>query len=211
MTNIRYGVFLRPDAVTCWNVTQITLALKHQFGIVSAGAFPPHATLIGNLRTDASPQDLVKILDPVFAATQPFPVYNAGVRHRETGTYQYDVNLDANGSDINRPFNDVARRVATAVAPVSIDVNDFLVPPVSQYKFAGHMGLASHDLRVDPHLGDEVGEFIAGLGLTPPSSFVARWYSLFEFQSDWDGHWWETLRWRHLHSWDVAREAGQHV
>ena len=42
---IRYGVFLRPDPATSVAVTQITGQLRAQYGLVSAGAFPPHVTL----------------------------------------------------------------------------------------------------------------------------------------------------------------------
>ena len=45
----RFGVFLRPDPKTCAAVTQITSQLRAQYGLVSAGAFPPHITLAGSL------------------------------------------------------------------------------------------------------------------------------------------------------------------
>ena len=203
MSDIRYGIFLRPDPTTCWNVTQITIALKRQFGMVSAGAFPPHATLIGNLRTDASTEQLVEALNPVFADLKPFPVYNAGVRRTAKNTFEYDVNLDATGDAPNRPLRQVAAAVKQAVLPLSIPADDYLVIPVAEYEFAGHLGLASHELAVDDSLSDQVGDFIAGLPVSSPASFDARWYSLFEFRADWSGHWWENMPWRHLHSWEA--------
>ncbi len=45
----RFGVFLRPDPKTCAAVTQITGQLRAQYGLISAGAFPPHVTLAGSL------------------------------------------------------------------------------------------------------------------------------------------------------------------
>lgn len=204
MTDIRYGIFLRPDPVTCWAVTQITLAIRQQFGLVSAGAFPPHATLIGNLRTDATEDELVEALTPVFTGRAPFTVYNNGVERRGGLTYEYDVNLDEARTSPNAELGAVAADVAAAVAPLSIDVDDYLVPRVSEYRFAGHLGLASHELRVNPLLSDEIGEFIAGLPIAPAESFDARWFSLFEFRSNWDGSWWENLQWRHIRSWDIA-------
>ncbi|MDH6622262.1 hypothetical protein M2271_000049 [Streptomyces sp. LBL] len=204
MTDIRYGIFLRPDPATCWAVTQVTIALNKQFGLVSAGAFPPHATLIGNLRTNAAAAEVVSALDPVFENVDPFPVYNSGISRTGSGTYEYDVNLDASGTKPNEPLGRVAATVAKAVAPLSVPVDDFLVTPVAEYAFAGHLGLASHDLLVDNRLTDEVGEFLAGLPLQAPASFAARWYSLFEFRADWSGQWWQNMSWRHLHSWDVT-------
>ena len=56
----RYGVFLRPDPLTCAAVTRITGQLRAQFGLVSAGAFPPHATLAGSLPLAGPPEELAR-------------------------------------------------------------------------------------------------------------------------------------------------------
>ncbi|MFL5999271.1 MAG: hypothetical protein ACJ736_34120 [Streptomyces sp.] len=204
LTDIRYGIFLRPDPATCWAVTQVTFALNRQFGLVSAGAFPPHATLIGNLCTRATEAELIAALDPVFENVTPFPVYNQGIARTGTGAYEYDINLDASGNRPNVPLGRVADAVAKAVAPLSVPVDDFMVTPVAEYRFAAHLGLASHELAVDNRLSKEVGDFLAGLPLHAPESFAARWYSLFEFQADWSGHWWQNMSWRHLHSWEAV-------
>ncbi len=206
MTELRYGIFLRPDASTCWNITQVTTALRAQFGLTSGGAFAPHATLIGNLAIGSTEADLVTALEPVFAAVSPYSVYNSGlVRVLEHGgaTYQYNIDLDQDGKRRNSALNAVAHAVKMAVIPLSKPVEHLFSTPVAAYEFAGHLGLASHELMVDGHLEAEVGEFIAQLPiLPPPASFVAHWYTLYEFTSEaWDGHWWETLAWRHLHSW----------
>lgn len=201
--DIRYGIFMRPDPETCWNVTQVTFAVKQQFGLISAGAFPPHATLVGNLATDASASEIITRLDPVFDTVRPYVVYNPGTSRAGKGTLQYDINWDSSGKSINVPLNKVAQDVKAAVLPLARHVEDFLVVPVRDYHFSGHLGLASHDLIVDDRASQEVGEFISGLPLTPPAEFVARWYSLFEFRSDWTGHWWKTMTWRHLHSWEA--------
>ena len=213
MTDHRYGVFLRPDPATCWNVTQVTSALRAQFGITSAGAFAPHATLVGNVGLAGATRDragaergLIEAMDAVFAGVPPFPVYNSGVRRMvEHGraTYQYDINRDQHGRSANAPLNAVARAVKQAVLPLSEPVTHLFSTPVADYEFAGHLGLASHELLLDDHLAEEVGEYIAELPLTPaPASFVARWYTLYRFSSAaWDGHWWETLAWDHVRSW----------
>ncbi|WP_086559279.1 hypothetical protein [Streptomyces africanus] len=204
LTDIRYGIFLRPDPATCWAVTQVTFALNRQFGLVSAGAFPPHATLIGNLCTQATETELITVLDSVFENVTPFPVYNHGITRTGTGSYEYNVNLDASGNRPNEPLGRVADAVAKAVVPLSVPVDDFLVTPVADYRFAGHLALASHELAVDNRLSNEVGDFLAGLPLHAPESFAARWYSLFEFQADWSSHWWQNMSWRHLHSWEAV-------
>jgi hypothetical protein len=199
----RYGVFLRPDPETCWVVTQITFALKRQFGLVSAGAFPPHVTLLGNLATEASTTGLLTVLDRVFEDVPVFEVFNGGVA-RTGDRFGYDVDRDAEGA-VNAPLAEVAAAAQRAVLPLSEPIEDFLVTPVEDYRFAAHLSLAGHELAVDGTLADEVGEFIAGLPLVPPASFPARWYSLFEFRADWRSHWWRAMTWRHLRSWR-ARE-----
>jgi len=196
----RYGIYLRPDPATCWAVTQITQALRAQFGIVSASAFPPHATLIGNLATDATVSEIIDALTPVFAATRTFTVYNKGVVVHGDG-FEYDINLSADLDSVNTQLSGLAQEVKRAILSLSRPVDDFLVTPVVDYEFAGHLGLASHDLMVDNHLTEEVGDFIADLPIAVPSSFEARWFSLFEFRADWNSHWWKDMSWRHMMSW----------
>lgn len=204
MNEIRYGIFLRPDPQTCWAVTQITHALKQQFGFVAAAAFAPHATLIGNLQSGVSEEELIGTLDAVFADVPPIPVYNSGVERTYKGTFECNINLDASQERPNAELNQVAAAVKEAVLPIHVRHNDYLAPNVQDYTFAAHLGLASFELHVDNRLSDEVGEFIAGLPIVPPASFVARWYTLFQFSADWSGYWWENMPWRHIKSWEAT-------
>lgn len=201
--NARYGIFLRPDPETCWAITQITFALQQQFGFVAARAFAPHATLIGNLRVDISADELVDVLEPVFAGVQPIRVHNSGVERTSKGTFEYNINLGADHARPNHDLGTVAAAVKDAVLPLHVDHDDLMAPNVRDYIFAGHLGLASFELAVDNRLSDEVGDFIAGLPITAPASFIARWYTLFRFEAEWRGHWWEDMPWRHLKSWEA--------
>lgn len=206
MSNTRYGIYLRPDPTTCWTVTQITTALRAQFGLISAGAFPPHATLVGNLATDASADDVVAAVNPVLSAAPAVEVFNSGIA-RIANCYEYDLNRDSGGGAVNKQLAAIASEVIEAVLPLSKRVDDAHTVQVEDYAFSAHIGLASHDLKVDGHLSDEVGDFLATLPLTPPRSFLARWYSVFEFEADdWTGHWWKSLTWKHVHSWDLPSE-----
>ena len=56
---VRHGVFLQPEAQTSAAVTTITTYLRAQYGIVSAGRFPPHVTLAGSLPLAVSEIDLL--------------------------------------------------------------------------------------------------------------------------------------------------------
>jgi hypothetical protein len=207
MKDIRYGVYLRPDAATCWAVTQITLALRKQFGLVSAAAFPPHATLIGNLATDISEDELVARLDPVLSSIRPFRIYNSGIVRTPKDTFEYNVDLDENAHEPNDALRTLAKIVAETVIPIALRKADTLTVPVEDYEFAGHIGLGSHDLALATRLSDEVGEFLAGLPISAPTSFETRFFTLFEFTADWSAHWWEHLEWRHIRSWEAHHPA----
>jgi hypothetical protein len=203
VSNIRYGIFLRPDPETCWAITQITYALHQQYGFVAAAAFAPHATLIGNLQSGVEEEELVHILDGVFENVHPIAVYNSGVQRTHKGTYEYNIDLDADQEKPNAQLGRIGAAVKKAVLPIHVRHEDYLAPNVQDYTFAGHLGLASFELHIDNRLSDEVGEFIAGLPITAPSSFVARWYTLFQFEAAWSGHWWENMPWRHVKSWEA--------
>ena len=201
--DIRYGIFLRPDPETCWAITQITHALQQQYGFVAALAFAPHATLIGNLKVDISEHELVAVLDRVFVDVKPVAIFNSGIQRTHKGTFEYNIDLDADAAAPNAPLRRIASLVKDAVLPLHVTHQDYLAPNVEDYTFAGHMGLASFELHVDNRLSDEVGEFISGLPISAPASFAARWYTLFEFRADWSGHWWNDMPWRHVKSWEA--------
>ena len=57
--DVRYGVFLTPDARTSAAITMITGFVRAQFGLASAGAFPPHVTLAGSLPLRVDEDELV--------------------------------------------------------------------------------------------------------------------------------------------------------
>lgn len=198
MNDVRYGIFLRPDPETCWAVTQIVQAVRLQFGLVSAAAFAPHATLIGNLRSRVGEQDLVELLDGVFSTVSPITIYNHGIEN-----FAYNVNLDESGQAPNEDLAGIARAVRDVVLPIHLWHTDYLAPNVQDYQFAAHLTLAGFDISLDRRLRLEVDEFIRGLPITAPPSFQADWYTLFEFRADWDGRWWENMPSRHVKSWDV--------
>jgi hypothetical protein len=211
MSNIRYGIFLRPDPATCLAVTQITLAVRQQFGLVAAEAFAPHATLIGNLRTDGTDAELINILDDVFNTVVPFAVFNHGIEI-EADSVRYNIMRDSARTHPNRNLASVAASVRDAVAPIHVRHDDFLAPNVQDYRFAAHLSLASFELAIEPRLTHEVGEFIAGLPIVAPASFVAGYYSLFRFRADWSGHWWNDMPWAHVKSWNVGNnESTRHT
>jgi hypothetical protein len=69
---IRYGVFLMPDAKTSAAVTSITGFVRAQFGLVSATRFPPHVTLAGSLPIAVGEDDFLEAVHGVAGRHVPF-------------------------------------------------------------------------------------------------------------------------------------------
>jgi hypothetical protein len=200
-------VYLRPDPATCLVQSQINTVVVQQFGIVSAAAFPPHATLVGNMRTQGTPSDLVTALDGELSRTGQFTIHNKGIERSGDG-WVFNVHEDGKGAP-NPALVDLAARVMGVLKPLALEHDDHLVGEFSPETFWGHLSLASHDLVLERHLIDEVGQFLQELPLEPPATFVADTVTLFEFScDDWRAQWWRSLQWRHLHSWQLA-EPGQ--
>lgn len=197
----RYGVFLRPDPRTSMAVTTVTTQLRAQFGFISAGAFPPHATLVGSQHLG---RDEDAICDAVTAALAPltsFLVVNSGVGRLRGGAVVYDIHHVADGSP-NAPLVELAAAVDAAVAPLRRPADDPEPNLFDRDAFRAHLSLASHDLSVRPDLSAEVEEFIHGLGIEASATFAGDTVSLYRTRSDdWSGRYWLTLTWEHLHTW----------
>ncbi|XBH21011.1 2'-5' RNA ligase family protein [Jonesiaceae bacterium BS-20] len=197
-----YGVFLRPDPLTAVAVTQITGQIKAQFGLVSAGAFPPHVTLAGSIPSNDNAQTVIAALDKFITEFPAFEVHNAGIK-RHNVAIVFDVNDNADNSK-NVPMTELALRINELLVPLAETTEGYLVKPFDPDKFRAHLSLASHELQTKTWVSDEVKEYVEELPFEPPTSFTARHISLFEFYSDnWAGHWWEDLTWDHLHTWKL--------
>lgn len=196
----RFGVYLRPDPHTCMAVTQLTGQLRAQYGLVSAAAFPPHATLVGSQHLDVPTADVVKAVSAALAGASAFPVHNSGIVPMGHG-YVYDVHHLPDGSP-NDAFVELAAAVDDAVAPLVTPAPNPDPHHFDRERFRAHLSLASHDLMVRPDLVDEVGEFLRGLPVEPPAAFAGDTVALYRTRSDdWTGRWWTTLTWEHVHTW----------
>ncbi|MFB2556366.1 heme utilization protein [Herbiconiux liangxiaofengii] len=199
----RYGVYLRPDAPTCRAVTVVTDQLRAQYGLLSAGAFPPHATLVGSQPFGFAERDVVDALTHALAGVEPFAVHNAGIRSQGIG-YVYDVDHRPDGT-VNDELHGLAAVVEATVAPFRRPMGS---PPANGFDpatFRAHLSLASHDLYVRPDLHDEVGEFIRELAVPVPSGFAGHTVVLYRTASpDWTGRWWQTMTWEHVHTWRLS-------
>ncbi|WHP18900.1 heme utilization protein [Cellulomonas sp. ES6] len=204
MTEPVYGVFLLPDPVTSAAVTTVTLAVERQFGFVSAGRFPPHATLAGSVPIRAEAPVIEAALDVVLRDRAGFDVHHSGiVRHGAAVTYDVDRLPDGRR---NQALADLAVDVNAALAPLAHALDAYLVQPFDPERFRAHISLASHEMRTQPHLGDDVEAFVRAVPAPAvPAVFPARQVALYEFRSaGWTGRWWETLQWRHLRTWTLT-------
>ena len=201
----RYGIYLRPDAKTCRAVTVITDQLRAQYGLLSAGAFPPHATLVGSQPFGFNENEVIAAVTALLAEREAFEVHNAGIRSPGMG-YVYDVSQNADGT-VNDALVSLARDIEATVERFRRPMNNPLPNDFVPELFRGHLSLASHDLYERPDLRDEVGEFIAELEVPVPTSFAGRTVVMYRTASpDWSGRWWKTMTWEHVHSWELTGE-----
>lgn len=197
----RWGVYLRPDPRTCSLVTTLTGQLRAQYGLVSAGAFPPHATLVGSQHVVSPAATIVAALDAAVRDRPAFDVHNAGIAAMGVG-FVYDVHHLADGVTPNAALVDLAAAVDAALAPLVTPAPNPNPHTLDVEHFRAHLSLASHDLYQWPHLHDEVQEYLQGVPADPPSTFRGDTVALYRTRSDdWTGRWWRTLTWEHAHTW----------
>jgi len=138
----RFGVFLRPDPRTCGAVTQITSQLRAQYGLISAGAFPPHVTLAGSLPVVVPLAELIQLIGFVLRRTRTFPVQNLGIRRLSDSAVAYDVSA-LDGAP-NRRLNDLAGAVDSVVRPL-LGPSGGLPPELYEPdRWLPHISLVSH-------------------------------------------------------------------
>ncbi|MEV6167960.1 2'-5' RNA ligase family protein [Streptomyces sp. NPDC051954] len=200
----RYGVYLRPDPVTCAAVTAVTAQVRAQYGFVSSGAFPPHATLVGSRHIPVPEAEIVAAVTAGLAGATPFTVYNAGVRRQGIGLV-YDVAHLADGTTPNTAFTELAALVDEAVVPLETPAPNPADHSFDAARFLPHLSLVSHDMYVRPDLYEEVVEYVDALPVPYSPSFPGDTVTLYRTRSDdWTGRWWQTLTWEHVHTWRLS-------
>lgn len=169
-------------------------------GLVSCAAFPPHATLAGNVHATVAEEELIAVLDPLLSEATSCTTYNSGIDRHGKG-FAYNVHHLPDGTP-NPEMVDLAVSVNAALAPVSSVQPDFLFKPFDPAEFRAHLSVASHELTLRPDLYEEIGEFLDALVADPPKRFTAETISLFRFHSgDWNAQWWRDMTWVHVRGW----------
>jgi hypothetical protein len=182
--DVRHGVFLK-----------ITTYLRAQFGVVSAGRFPPHVTLAGSLPLAVGETELVSRVREVAGRCGPIQLANAGPRQLWGAVLAFDVHEDGRGH-LNSGLLDLA-----------VHVND-AVRPLLRPEWHGHMSLASHELLGRPDLLEEIDDFVQQLDEPYPARFEASRLGIFRFHHrDWTSDWWTDFWWELVDSVKLDRSA----
>ena len=198
---LRYGLFLRPPAVLARLQAELHTLLERQFGLIAAGAFPPHMTILGHVPTRDDDDDVIQAAEKALSGVGPVRFFNRGLVEYHGGII-HDIESLEDGTP-NPALLELFRRARQHLDPLR-------VPPRQEFKggvteeagFHGHISIAAHDLALRPELWDEVYEFLAQLDVDMRGEYISTTASLyaFETQSGWDGRWWETMSWRLLSS-----------
>ena len=193
--DVRYGVFLLPDARTSAAVTRITTYLHAQYGFVSARRFPPHITLAGSLPLAVTEADLVAAVRDIASRHRAVPMVNSGPRQLWDSVLAFDVHGDGGGRP-NPALVDLAVDVMEMARPRLGPVGDLPADVHGRDDWHGHLSLASHDLRGRRELLRRVDQFVAHLDEPFPARFVANEVGVFRFRHpSWTGDWWTDFTW----------------
>lgn len=202
MSDTRYGFYLRPSYAMCRAQAELHDLLERQYGLRAAGVFMPHATIKGFFRSDADPAEMIARLEPVVAALEPFLIYNSGVVPYQTHAIMLDVHHTAAGRR-NEPLQALHEAAFAALSPLVHPACDFTPREWSGERFFAHLTLAMADIPAFAF--DEILRFVQNAEPIGPAVFPLEAVQFFAFTSEaWDGPWWETLRWRLLHSWQIS-------
>ena len=211
---VRYGVFMTPDPATSAAVTQVTGFIKAQYGLVSAGAFPPHATLAGSLPI-SDETALVDALDAALRTQAAVPVENHGVRTISRSALR--ANVRVLGDIVIYDINDIGPSRNEALRTLALNVNEVVRPLLASTsgltadthdgtRFHAHLSLASHELYERPDLRDEIATYASALPVTAPPHFVANTITLYRLQHPtWSGPWWTDMTWTHHRTWHLPQ------
>ncbi|MQP33481.1 heme utilization protein [Rhodococcus erythropolis] len=205
----RYGVFLRPDARTSRTVSDICRLLQHQFGLISAAAFPPHITLIGSIASTVQPKQFSDRVAAQLQGTEPFTVTLDGLIDNPGHSLVLDASKD-HEKNKNLTLTALAAAVDEAVQSMIDPSIPGIAEPFTDDGFRAHFSLASHDFLDRPDLHEEVASFVSDVLDDLPDSFLARYVTIYRFTSaQWAQKWWEDMTWEHVTSIELGNTTGK--
>lgn len=206
---VRYGVFLLPDARTSAAVIRITSYLRAQFGLVSAGRFPPHVTLAGSLPLAVAETELISAVRDVASRHQPIATANAGPQQLWDSVLAFDVHDDGNGAP-NAALVDLAVDVMQAVRPLLAPTEHLPADLHDRADWHGHLSLASHELVGRPKQLMLLDQFVRELAEPFPARFEATLVGAFRFHhADWTGTWWTDFTWELVELFELGTRSAR--
>lgn len=203
--NLRFGFYLRPDAVTSQAAAEIQHLLAAQYGLRLAASLPPHVTIKGFTKTAAPEAELVARLSAALADWQAFPVAGSGVI-----PFGPSVAIDLRwlpDGQANRALYDLQEAAWSALGDLIAPDCEFSPGeprgPEAPNPFHPHLTLAGPDVR--PEFQQEILDFVRESGRVRPHEFTATHCHLYRLWSnDWLGAWWQSLEWELAHSWRLG-------
>jgi len=203
---VRFGFYLRPSFAMSRAQAELHALMKRQFGLITAGAFMPHATIKGFFRSDAAIADMKAALDPVLANRPSFTVVNNGPVAWKTSVV-LDIMHDEQGAknpELQKLHEDAIAVLLPLVHPECPNTPNERMGD----DFYAHLTLVQGAPRED--LFPEIHEFLQDAEPIGPRRFTAEYVHLYAFRSDeWDGDWGQTLTWELLHSWKLGAVDGE--
>ena len=201
MSDVRYGFYLRPSLEMCRAQAEIHDLLERQYGLVAAGKFMPHATIKGFFASRADVTEIVAAIDSAMGEHHPFPVQNRGLYAFGTSAIVLNIH-QLPGAEENQPLLEFHQSSVAKILPFVHPNCSFTLGETSQ-PFLAHLTLAMAD--IPPQAFDEIHEFLKTSEPIGPNHFLAEVFTLWSFRSeDWNGKWWETLKWKLIHSWKLV-------
>lgn len=205
MGYFQYGVYLIPPPHLVYAVGVGHQLLKSEFNAVTAGTFMVHCTLKGffKLAEGAKPDDFVPALDELFTKTPAFPTEFTELWNLNRGeSASILIGMDRTEA-FHKLHNDIWDIVRPYIAP------DCIFSPVEPAgpNFPPHVTLAQSDVPTEPGLFNQAVALCQHIFDTSlKGRFMAQQMQLIEFYSEnWAGNWWETIRYRQLKGWKLAK------
>ena len=147
MSNLRYGLYLRPSYEMSKAQAEVYDVLERQSGLRAAGNFMPHATLKGFFCSGVSEEEMVSRLDTVLEGREAFNVFNGGVVAFDRYAIVIDVNDTKEGAP-NALLQDLHRNVMDTLVPLTDPECNFTRKEMewAYERFHAHLTLAMADV-----------------------------------------------------------------
>lgn len=203
---VRYGVFLRPSR----EITERTHAgydlCRREFGLTAAAAYPPHVTIVGSIDAAAEEEELLATIDGAVASAPAMDLRVEPLSREPGSTY---LGHRITGPDVEG-LRTLMSAVLAAVAPLRrFRDGDFDVEQRRHddaASFRPHLTVLGHDGADHPERLDAALAALRELGLGEGVDMIGDDVVAYRMTSrDWQGRYWETMRWEVARTWHLGR------